>query len=155
MSGRDAHPISRPTTKGLRVDLADALKSQSARFQLQPSAISELKQVYGLGSKTTTFAYPGSENHVRLARTIVDKHGGLPENSSLAFSTLDSGEPYNVPLSDISASGPMGDAGGLPSTANDLAKYCRVLVRSWHNQAQPGISGKGLPCERKTRGQVR
>ena len=58
-----------------------------------------------------------------MTRTIVTKDAGLPENTSLAYSTLDNRKPYDVPLPGSSASLAMGAAGGLLSTANDLAKY--------------------------------
>ncbi|KAH8817178.1 beta-lactamase/transpeptidase-like protein [Xylogone sp. PMI_703] len=39
-----------------------------------------------------------------MSRSIVTKDNGLPDNSSLAYSTLDNREPYNVPLPASSAS---------------------------------------------------
>lgn len=76
-----------------------------------------------------------------MNRTIVTKDGGLPNDTSLAYSTLDNGEPYNVPLPGSSASVAMGSAGGLLSTANDLAKYYKALMRSWRGQAQTQVEG--------------
>ncbi|KAL9093885.1 MAG: hypothetical protein Q9165_003808 [Trypethelium subeluteriae] len=80
---------------------------------------------------------------LNMTRTITTKDGGLVGNLSLAYSTLDNGEPYNVPLPAISASTAMGSAGGLLSTANDLAKYYKALMRSWRSrtQAQKGVHG--------------
>ena len=71
-----------------------------------------------------------------MTHTIVTKESGLPDDSSLAYSTLDNGEPYKVPLPGISASVAMGSSGGLLSTANDLAKYYKALMRSCCAQAQ-------------------
>ncbi|KAJ1670484.1 hypothetical protein EV182_008179, partial [Spiromyces aspiralis] len=56
-----------------------------------------------------------------MTRTIVTKDDGLPEDSSLAYSTLDNGQPYNIPLPGISGSGVLGSAGGLLSSGNDLS----------------------------------
>ena len=78
-----------------------------------------------------------------MTRTMVTKDGALPENLSLAYSTLDNGEPYNVPLPGSSASVAMGSAGGLLSTANDLAKYYKALMKSWRDQAQTEKGGLG------------
>ena len=41
---------------------------------------------------------------LNIIRTIVIKESGLPNDSSLAYNTLDNGEPYNVPLLGSSAS---------------------------------------------------
>ncbi|KAF7512246.1 hypothetical protein GJ744_001814 [Endocarpon pusillum] len=73
---------------------------------------------------------------LKMTRTIVTKDGGLPDNTSLAYSTLENDEPYNVPLPGSSTSVAMGSAGGLLSTANDLAKFYKALMRSWRGQAE-------------------
>ncbi|KAK4139709.1 beta-lactamase/transpeptidase-like protein [Dichotomopilus funicola] len=66
-----------------------------------------------------------------MTRTVVTKDNGLPENSSLAYSTLDNGKPYNVPLPGSSGSTAMGSAGGLLSSGNDLSKYYKALMAAW------------------------
>lgn len=71
-----------------------------------------------------------------MARTIVTKDSGLPENSSLAYSTLDNGEPYNVPLPGSSGSAAMGSAGGLLSSVDDLSKYYKALMAAWSIQTR-------------------
>lgn len=76
-----------------------------------------------------------------MTRTIVTKEGGLPDDSPLAYNTLDNGQPYSVPLPGISASMAMDSAGGLLSTANDLARYYKALMRSWCFLAQPEKDG--------------
>ena len=75
---------------------------------------------------------------LNMTRTLVTKDSGLPDDVSLAYSTLDTGEPYNVPLLGNSASVAMGAAGGLLSTANDLAKFYKTLMGSWRNLARGG-----------------
>ncbi|KAK7419778.1 hypothetical protein QQX98_003150 [Neonectria punicea] len=80
---------------------------------------------------------------LNMTRTIVTKDGGLPGNSSLAYSTLDNNEPYNVPLPGSSAITAMGSAGGLLSTAKDLSKYYKALMRSWRREEQAERSGCG------------
>ncbi|KAM5372484.1 hypothetical protein ACJZ2D_007522 [Fusarium nematophilum] len=71
-----------------------------------------------------------------MTRTIVTKDDGLPENSSLAYGTLDNRGPYEIPLPECSRSVAMGAAGGLLSTVNDLIKYYKALMRSWQSQAR-------------------
>ncbi|KAH6850484.1 beta-lactamase/transpeptidase-like protein [Chaetomium sp. MPI-CAGE-AT-0009] len=71
-----------------------------------------------------------------MSRTIATKDNGLPGNSSLAYSTLDSGEPYHVPLPGSSASVALGSAGGLLSSVNDLSKYYKALMRAWSRQVR-------------------
>ncbi|KAK0631412.1 beta-lactamase/transpeptidase-like protein [Immersiella caudata] len=73
-----------------------------------------------------------------MDRTFVTKDHGLPDNTSLAYSTLDNGEPYNVPLFSGSSKTLMGPAGGLLSTTNDLAKWCKELMSAWQVQAHGG-----------------
>jgi hypothetical protein len=69
-----------------------------------------------------------------MTRTIVSNTIDDLDDVSLAFSTLDSGDPCNVPLHNISARTTMGPAGGLTSTVSDLEKYHRTLLRSWNSQ---------------------
>lgn len=80
-----------------------------------------------------------------MTRTIVTKDGGLVDNMSLAYSTLDSGDLYNIPLPGSSASVAMGSAGGLLSTVYDLEKYYKALMKSWRckGQAHQDQSGAG------------
>ncbi|ORX98935.1 beta-lactamase/transpeptidase-like protein [Clohesyomyces aquaticus] len=66
-----------------------------------------------------------------IARTLVEKDQDLLESTSLAYSTLVNGEPYNVPLPGITTDTAMVSAGGLLTTANDLSKYCKFLLESW------------------------
>ncbi|KAG4434299.1 hypothetical protein IFR05_010212 [Cadophora sp. M221] len=70
-----------------------------------------------------------------MTRTITKKEDGLPQNTSLAYSALSDAMPYNVPLPGSSASGVMGSAGGLMTTANDLSKYYKALPRLWTRAA--------------------
>lgn len=73
-----------------------------------------------------------------MTRTITTKEGGLPQNTSLAYSALSDATPYNVPLPGSSASGAMGSAGGLMTTTNDLSKYYKALLRLWTRDGYPG-----------------
>lgn len=89
---------------------------------------------------------------LNMTRTIVAKENGLPDDHTLAYGILDNGEPYNVPLPGSITSGPMGSAGGLLSTTNDLSKYCKALMKAWRAQEQRGLvnnneqlSGEVLP----------
>lgn len=84
---------------------------------------------------------------LNMTRTVVTKDGGLPDNSSLAYSTLDDGKPYNVPLPGSSGSVAMGSAGGLLSSVNDLSKYCKALMRSWNSQTQGKMADCGIEHE--------
>ncbi|KAK3984501.1 beta-lactamase/transpeptidase-like protein [Cladorrhinum sp. PSN332] len=77
---------------------------------------------------------------LKMSRTVTTKENGLPDDHTLAYSVLDNGEPYNVPLPASIASGPMGSAGGLSSTVNDLAKYYKALMRAWRIQKQGGLA---------------
>ncbi|KAK0638999.1 beta-lactamase/transpeptidase-like protein [Cercophora newfieldiana] len=72
-----------------------------------------------------------------MTRTIVTKENGLPENSSLAYSTLDNREAHNVPLPGSSGSVALGAAGGLLSTGNDMAKYSKALMKAWRASSEP------------------
>ena len=67
-----------------------------------------------------------------IKRTVVKKEDGLNGNSSLAYSTLDTGEIWEVALPG------MGSAGGLMSSANDLAKYHKVSMQCWNRQEDRG-----------------
>jgi CubicO group peptidase (beta-lactamase class C family) len=75
-------------------------------------------------------------SRLNMTRTLVTKDDGLPEDTSLAYSTLDDGTPQNVPLPGSSASIAMGSAGGLLSSSNDLAKYYKALMKVWRSHAQ-------------------
>jgi len=75
---------------------------------------------------------------LNMTRTVVTHEGGLLENTSKAYSTLDNGEPYNVPLPGSTAAVAMGSAGGLMSSTNDLSKYYKALMSSWRIKAQSG-----------------
>jgi CubicO group peptidase (beta-lactamase class C family) len=72
-----------------------------------------------------------------MTRSMITKAAGLPDNASLAYSALADATPFNVPLPGISASGTLGAAGGLMSTANDLSKYYKALMKSWTAQTTP------------------
>lgn len=79
---------------------------------------------------------------LHMSKTLVTKDGILPDDMSLAYSVLENGEAYNVPLPGISASEAMGSAGGLMSTANDLSKYYKELLQAWHHRCQDtNVSG--------------
>ncbi|KPM45233.1 hypothetical protein AK830_g1344 [Neonectria ditissima] len=64
---------------------------------------------------------------LNMTRTFVSRDGETPENLSLA------------------ASGVMGASGGLLSTANDLTKYYKALMKSW--QAQSNLRGNDIVAE--------
>ena len=59
----------------------------------------------------------------------------MPGNVSLAYSALNNGEPFNVPLPTYSLSAAFGSAGGAMSCATDLLKYYRKLMNSWSARA--------------------
>lgn len=77
-----------------------------------------------------------------MTRSITTKVDGLPDNTALAYSALANGTPFNVPLFGGSASSTLGPSSGLMSTANDLSKYYKALMKSWTAQANPS---KGVP----------
>jgi CubicO group peptidase (beta-lactamase class C family) len=85
---------------------------------------------------------------LEMTRSIATKVDGLPENTSLAYSALADATPFQVPLPSSSASGAMGAAGGLMSTANDLSKYYKALMKCWTAQANPskGASNRADNC---------
>ncbi|CAI7622502.1 unnamed protein product [Penicillium glandicola] len=87
-------------------------------------------------------------DHLGLKRTLVSKDDPLPDNVSLAYSTLDNGEPYNVPLPGSSGSVAMGSAGGLLSTVDDLSTYYKALMRSWRKQSQANTPTQDAKSEK-------
>jgi CubicO group peptidase (beta-lactamase class C family) len=76
-----------------------------------------------------------------MTRTVVTHKGGLPENTSKAYSTLDNGKPYSIPLPGSTAAVAMGSAGGLMSSVNDLSKFYKALMSSWSIQPQTEEAG--------------
>lgn len=71
-----------------------------------------------------------------MTRTLVAKGYSLVDDCSLAYSTLENRDPYNVSLPAPSADGAMGAAGGLRSSVNDLIKFYMALMRSWQEASQ-------------------
>ncbi|KAH7127289.1 beta-lactamase/transpeptidase-like protein [Dactylonectria macrodidyma] len=91
---------------------------------------------------------------LNMTRTIMKNDEVMLEHLSLAYGTLDNRVPYQVPVPGSSASRVMGAAGGLLSTANDLAKYYKALMGSWQTQAKLGEDDAGTRHKPSMFGQV-
>ncbi|KAK3987536.1 beta-lactamase/transpeptidase-like protein [Cladorrhinum sp. PSN332] len=73
---------------------------------------------------------------LKMTRTMATDRLKTDGNYSLAYTVWEDGSPNAVSSPGIEASGPLGAAGGYWSTANDLAKFCKALMKSWLSIAQ-------------------